>query len=279
MKYVGPHVSAAGGVRNAPLNAQKVGARAFGMFTKSPRRWAADQLDADEIKAFKSNLRKCGFTPARVLVHSGYLLNLADPEPAQWRDTREAFTDEVRRCGQLGLKTINTHPGRFGPKLDETKSLELVADSVNYALDKIPGVTILLENMSGGSWIGSRFEHLAAVIEQIENKKRTGVCFDTCHAFGAGYDVRTADALDATLKEFRRVVGMKHLKAAHLNDAKIEFAGQTDRHQTIGKGNIGKECFRAIMNDKRFENKPLILETPDPTQWPGEIKMLYRWAE
>jgi deoxyribonuclease-4 len=278
MKYVGPHVSAAGGLHNAPLNAKKVGATAFGVFTKSPRRWKADPLQPADIKAFKAAMKSCGYAPKLVLAHVGYLLNPAHPDTSQRRDTWKAFADEVLRAQQLGLRLINTHPGRFDAQTKAGTSLAWVSDCFNHALDKTRGVRILLENMSGASSIGSRFEHLAAIIDKVEDKKRVGVCFDTCHAFGAGYDVRTRDALNATMAELRKIIGTKYLKGLHLNDAKIEFDSGKDRHESIGKGRIGKTCFQLIMADKRFDNMPLILETPDEELWPREVKTLRRWT-
>jgi deoxyribonuclease-4 len=277
MKYVGAHVSVRGGVENAPLNAKAIGAGAFALFTKNPRQWAARPLTSENVDRFRANMKKAGFSAGHVLPHAGYLLNLARADRVQRRATWKAFVDETARCELLGLKYINIHPGMTKGEISEKKGLGWVADCLNYTLEQTSGVTAVLENTTHKFSLGYRFEQLAAIIEGVEDKQRVGVCLDTCHAFGAGYDVRTAEDLDATMKALRKVIPLKYLKGAHLNDSKADLGSHIDRHENLGKGKIGTECFRALMNDRRFDNIPLILETRDPDLWPREIKMLHRF--
>ncbi len=279
-KFVGAHVSAAGGVFNAPLNAQKIGARAFALFTKNQRQWRARALKEEEIKKFKENLKKVGISPEHVLPHDSYLINLGSPEPEKRRKSLQAFIEEVERCYQLGLKYLNFHPGSSLGKVSEEECLKIVADSLNEALSRTKGVILVIENTAGqGSSVGYRFEHIARIIELVEDKSRIGVCLDTCHLFAAGYDIRTQEAYEKTMKEFDEIVGFKYLKGMHLNDAKSELGSRVDRHHSIGKGNIGLEAFRFIMNDERLNEIPLILETIDPSIWKEEIELLYSLIE
>ncbi|WP_456420144.1 deoxyribonuclease IV, partial [Thermovibrio sp.] len=229
-KFVGAHVSAAGGVFNAPLNAQKIGARAFALFTKNQRQWRARALKEEEIKKFKENLKKVGISPEHVLPHDSYLINLGSPEPEKRRKSLQAFIEEVERCYQLGLKYLNFHPGSSLGKVSEEECLKIVADSLNEALSRTKGVILVIENTAGqGSSVGYRFEHIARIIELVEDKSRIGVCLDTCHLFAAGYDIRTQEAYEKTMKEFDEIVGFKYLKGMHLNDAKSELGSRVDR--------------------------------------------------
>jgi deoxyribonuclease-4 len=277
MKYIGAHVSASGGVENAPLNAARINARALALFTKNQRQWQAKPLSDANIQAFKTNLAAAGISPGAVLVHDSYLINLGHPDPEALARSRDAFVDEMRRCALLDLPLLNFHPGSHLRKIDETRCLTLIAESVNLALQAVPGVTAVIENTAGqGSNLGWRFEHLAAIIEQVEDKSRVGVCIDTCHAFAAGYDLRTFEASERTWAEFDAVVGFDYLRGMHLNDAKSEFGSRVDRHHSLGQGNIGWEAFRYLMQDERFDGIPLILETVDPSIWADEIQALYR---
>jgi deoxyribonuclease IV len=276
MKRVGAHVSAGGGVENAPLNAKKIGAKAFAMFTKNQRQWKAKPLTGDNIDKFKENCKECGYLPEHVLPHDSYLINLGHPEKEGLEKSRDAFLDEMQRCEQLGLKLLNFHPGSHLKKIEEDACLKRIAESINIALDKTKGVSAIIENTAGqGTNMGFRFEHLAAIIDNVEDKKRVGVCLDTCHTFTAGYDLRTKKAFKATMDEFEKVVGFKYLSAMHLNDSKPDLGARVDRHQSIGKGKLGVDPFRFIMNDKRFEEIPMVLETIDDTIWAEEIKLLY----
>ena len=280
MKYIGAHVSAAGGVENAPANAHGIGATGFALFTKNQRQWVAAPLTAAQIDAFRTACDQYGYTPAQILPHDSYLINLGHPEREALEKSRAAFLDEMQRCEALGLDQLNFHPGSHLQKISPERSLDLIAESINIALDKTRGVTAVIENTAGqGSNLGFAFEHLAYLIERVEDKSRVGVCIDTCHAFAAGYDLRTAEACDKTFAELERVVGFEYLKGMHLNDAMKILGSHVDRHTPLGEGMIGMECFRYIMQDARFDGIPLILETPDEQRWPEEIALLKSLAE
>jgi len=279
-KFVGAHVSTAGGVFNAPLNAREIGAKAFALFTKNQRQWRARPLTEEVIGKFRENLKRAGISPEMVLPHDSYLINLGSPDGEKRRKSLEAFVDEVERCYQLGLKYLNFHPGSSLGKVSEEECLKIVAESVNEAISRTKEVILVIENTAGqGNTVGYRFEHLARIIELVENKERIGVCLDTCHMFAAGYDIRTREAYEKTMKEFDEIVGFKYLKGMHLNDAKSELGSRVDRHHSIGKGNIGLEAFRLIMNDERLNGIPLILETIEPSIWKEEIELLYSLIE
>ncbi len=280
MKRIGAHVSAAGGVQNAPLNAQNIGATAFAFFTKNQRQWQAKALTDAQVEQFNLNMQKGGFHPSDVLPHDSYLINLGHPDAEKRQKSRHAFIDELNRCSQLGLIYLNFHPGSHLRLIDEGACLDLIAESLNRALEATEGVTAVIENTAGqGSNLGYRFEHLAYLIERVEDKSRMGVCLDTCHAFTAGYDLRTYEAYTKTMCSFEEIVGFKYLKAMHLNDAKPELGKRVDRHESIGKGKLGEDAFRFIMQDERMNEMPLILETIDSAIWPQEIKLLYDFCE
>ncbi len=276
MKYIGAHVSASGGVENAPLNAAEIGATAFALFTKNQRQWVAKPLSEASVDAFRSNCEEHGFAAEQVLPHDSYLINLGHPDAEALEKSRTAFADEMTRCQQLGLCYLNFHPGSHLNKIDEDACLARIAESINLALDATEGVTAVIENTAGqGTNLGHRFEHLAAIIDGVEDKSRVGVCLDTCHTFAAGYDLRTTADCEATFGEFERIVGFGYLRGVHLNDAKSTFESRVDRHQSLGRGNIGIEPFRYIMNDARFDGVPMVLETIDPDIWPDEIRLLH----
>ena len=279
MKYIGAHVSAAGGVANAPLNAQNIGATAFALFTKNQRQWKAKPLAPKDIAAFKENCRQAGYGPEQILPHDSYLINLGHPESAGLEKSRTAFQDEFRRCHQLGLQYLNFHPGSHLKKISPTESLSRIAESINLALDDTPDVTAVIENTAGqGTNLGYTFEQLAEIIQQVEDRSRVGVCLDTCHSYAAGYDIKTADGYNGVMAEFDRVVGLGNLKGMHLNDSKKGHGSRVDRHASIGQGELGEEPFRVLMEDPRLDGIPLILETPDDSLWAAEIKMLQEWA-
>ena len=280
MKYFGAHVSASGGTDNAPANAHAIGATAFALFTKNQRQWVAKPLTAGEIDAFRKACDTYGYRPEQILPHDSYLINLGHPEKEALEKSRAAFLDEMQRCELLGLDRLNFHPGSHLQKITEEESLDRIAESINIALDKTRGVTAVIENTAGqGSNLGFRFEHLRYLIDRVEDKSRVGVCIDTCHAFAAGYDLRTAEACDATFAELDRVVGFGYLQGMHLNDAMKILGSRVDRHMPLGEGMIGMECFRYIARDERFDGIPLILETPDETRWSEEIAHLKTFAE
>lgn len=276
MKYVGAHVSTAGGIENAPLNARKIGARAFALFTKNQRRWKAKALSAESIAAFKENCHKGGFNPKHILPHDSYLINLGHPETEGLSKSRNAFIDEMQRCEQLGLRYLNFHPGSHLKKISPAESLHRIAESINLALEQTDAVVAVIENTAGqGTNLGYRFEHIAEIIGQVDDTGRVGVCLDTCHSYAAGYDLKTPTGYAKVFDEFDRIVGRQYLKAMHLNDSKKERSQRVDRHASIGKGTLGWEPFRFIMNDPRLDDLPLILETPDESLWSREIEMLY----
>jgi deoxyribonuclease-4 len=275
MKRIGAHVSAAGGVQNAPLRAVEIGATAFALFTKNQRQWRAKPLQPDDIQAFRDNIETHGFPTESILPHDSYLINLGHPESEGLNKSRQAFLDEMQRCEQLGLTLLNFHPGSHLGQTSESTCLKTVAESINHALDKTRGVTAVIENTAGqGHTIGYRFEHLREIIDQVEDQSRVAVCIDTCHAFAAGYDIRTKEAYQETMKSFDQVVGLEKLKGIHLNDAKKELGSRVDRHDSLGDGLLGLEPFRLIITDSRLDSVPIILETPNPERWPEEIKLL-----
>ncbi|MEN8179296.1 MAG: deoxyribonuclease IV [Pseudomonadota bacterium] len=276
MKYIGAHVSASGGVQNAPLNAAAIGAKAFALFTKNQRQWHAKPLSDEAIRGFRDNLRQVGIAPEHVLPHDSYLINLGHPESEALEKSRNAFVEEMQRCELLGLQLLNFHPGATLRKISEEESLKRIAESINLALQQTRGVTAVIENTAGqGSTLGYCFEHLARIIEGVEDKSRVGVCLDTCHTFVAGYDLRCQAACDATFEEFERVVGFDYLRGMHLNDSKPDLGARVDRHQNLGQGKLGWAVFRYIMQDDRFDGVPMVLETIDDTLWADEILALY----
>ncbi|BCQ35772.1 deoxyribonuclease IV [Erwinia rhapontici] len=275
MKYIGAHVSAAGGVDKAVERAYELEATAFALFTKNQRQWRAAPLTDEVISAFRTACEKYHYTPGQILPHDSYLINLGHPVEEALEKSREAFLDEVTRCQQLGLTLLNFHPGSHLHQISEDDCLQRIAESINIVLDKTEGVTAVIENTAGqGSNLGFRFEHLAAIIDGVEDKSRVGVCIDTCHAFAGGYDLRSEEECVKTFADFERIVGFQYLRGMHLNDAKSEFNSRVDRHHSLGEGNIGKTVFSWLMKDKRFDGIPMILETVNPDIWKDEIAWL-----
>ena len=295
MKFVGAHVSASGGVDKAPLNAMAIGAKAFAVFTKNQRQWVAKPLETKTIDAFQKNLEASGILPKHVLPHDSYLINLGHPEVEKLEKSRDAFVDELERCRLLGLDKLNFRPGSHLvkiPKKDpeyldklmqaELSCLDVIAESLNRAIDATSDsdVKLVIENTAGqGSNLGYAFEHLAHIIDKVENKSRVGVCIDTCHMFTAGYDIRTRETYDKTWNDFDKIVGNQYLMGMHINDSKPKLGSRVDRHQSLGQGEIGWDAFRFIMNDPRMDDIPLVLETIDETIWAEEIKALYALIE
>lgn len=276
MKYIGAHVSAGGGVENAPQNAEIIGAKAFALFTRNQRQWVSKPLTDKSISRFKTHCNRCGFDPEYILPHDSYLINLGHPEQGPLEKSRSAFLDEMQRCEQLGLCYLNFHPGSHLNKMDPDHCLERIAESIDQVLGQTAGVTAVIENTAGqGTNMGYQFEHLARIIENVRDKSRIGVCLDTCHTYSAGYDIKTAEAFENTLQEFDALVGISFLKAMHLNDSKKAFGSRVDRHESLGLGSLGLEPFKFIMNDPRFDHIPMVLETPDPSIWAEEIRLLY----
>ncbi len=275
MKYIGAHVSASGGVENAPVNAHNIGATAFALFTKNQRQWVASQLTQEGIAAFKYNCEKFGYQPHQILPHDSYLINLGHPEQSALQKSRDAFLDEMQRCEQLGLDRLNFHPGSHLNQISEEQCLTTIAESINLVLNQTSGVTAVIENTAGqGTNLGFSFYQLKKIIDQVEDKNRVGVCIDTCHAYSAGYDIKTKAGFEKVFQEFKEVVGFRYLKGMHINDSKKELGSRVDRHDSLGTGNLGLEVFECIMNDDRFDGIPLILETPNDELWAEEIQLL-----
>lgn len=276
MKYIGAHVSAEGGVQNTPLVAHNIGARSFALFTGSSARWVSKDIPEDTAEKFKANCAEYGFKPDLILPHDNFLINLGSPDSKKLHLSRKSFLDEMRRCEQLGLTMLNFHPGSHLNQIEEDKCLALIAESINMTLDKTVGVTAVLESTAGqGSNLGWKFEHLASIIDRIEDKSRIGVCVDTCHSHSAGYDLASEEGYKTTWELFDSIIGADYLKAIHLNDNKRNLGSRIDRHEEIGKGTLGEEFFVRFVNDPRFDNMPIILETPNMEIWHQEIAWLY----
>lgn len=274
-KFVGAHVSAAGGVEQAPLNALAIGASAFALFVKPQRQWSAPPLSQATIAAFAANLAKAGITPANVLPHASYLINMATPDDAARARAIESLVGELEKCRQLSLPGLNIHPGSYLKEGTPEDGCARIADSIDRALAAVPDVAVILENTAGqGSYLGSRFEELALVIGKVANKSRVGVCLDTAHLYGAGFDISTPEGFARTFGEFDRIVGFSRLCGMHLNDTAVQCGSHTDRHACIGDGRLGWETFRMVMDDPRFDGIPLVLETPDPDRWADETRRL-----
>ena len=272
-KFIGPHVSASGGVFNAPINATEVNATAFALFTKNQRQWFSNPLSESEIEKFKTERERSGIDPQYILPHDSYLINLGSPDAEALEKSRNSFFDEMYRCQQLGLTMLNFHPGSHLKKISVEECLERISESINMALSKTKGVTAVIENTSGqGSNVGFAFWHIKRIIDGVDDKSRVGVCIDTCHTYTAGYDLK--NNYSSVWDEFDTEVGMNYLRAIHLNDSKKELGSRVDRHDSIGKGFLGMEFFKTIMGDRNLDHIPFILETPDETLWAEEIAML-----
>lgn len=279
MKYIGAHVSISGGVWNAPINAKAIGATGFAMFTKNQRQWKAKDLTDADIQKFQDAMKEGGYTAQQVLPHDSYLINLCNPEDEKREKSLNAFIDELQRCAQLGLDRLNIHPGSHLKTISEEAGLDRIAESINMAFEVTEGVSCVLENTAGqGTNLGYKLEHLAHIIDKVEDKSRMGICIDTCHAFAAGYDLRTAETTAAFFDQLDNIVGVDRLMGFHINDAKSAYESRVDRHESIGIGNIGIEPFKYIMGDARFNNIPLVLETPNDAIWAEEISQLKEFA-
>lgn len=276
MKYVGAHVSMSDGIGNTPVKAHEIGAKAFALFTRQPQRWKSSPLKATDIEAFKANCQQYGYSADYILPHDSFLINLGAPDAEKLAKSREAFLDELKRCEQLGLIMVNFHPGSHLNEMGTDECLDLIAESINWALAQTSGVKAVIENTAGqGSNLGFEFEQIAHIIDKVNDKSRVGVCIDTCHALAASYDLTTDEGYEQTWKDFDRIIGLKYLCGMHINDSKKGVGSRIDRHESLGKGALGEAFFKRMMNDPRLDNIPLILETPDDTIWAEEIKWLY----
>ena len=275
MKYIGAHVSISGGVENAPLNAARLGATAFALFTKNQRQWNAPKYTAEQIAAFKENCRIHNYTPAQILPHDSYLINLGQPDKEKRQRALAAFIDELERCAELGLDRLNFHPGSSLKAVDDEAGCRIIGETVRIALNEVPEVTAVFENTAGqGSNLGFTFEQLALMMEVVDMPERTGVCIDTCHAFAAGYDLASEEGYEWTMAQFARNLDFSLLAGMHLNDSKGALGKHLDRHESMGKGVLGEACFRRIAADIRLDGVPMILETPVPELWAEEIAAL-----
>ncbi|KAJ3028963.1 UNVERIFIED_CONTAM: DNA-(apurinic or apyrimidinic site) lyase [Siphonaria sp. JEL0065] len=284
-KWVGPHASAAGGPMKAVGYTARVGGQSFAMFLSSQRKWDRAPLTSEQIAAFKKECEEKRFNKSHIMPHGSYLINLGNPDKDKRAKGLEAFLEDVSRCDRLGIELYNFHPGSTVGECTPERSIALIAEGINQAIETTPNVIIVIENMAGqGNTIGRTFEQLHQIIALVHDKTRVGVCLDTCHMFASGYDIRTAVKFDAIMKDFDRIVGLKFLKAMHLNDSMTDLSSGKDRHDHIGNGKIGLEAFRFIMNDDRFNGIPMVLEVPvDPKTeiaiYSREIKLLYSLVE
>ncbi|MEW6448722.1 MAG: deoxyribonuclease IV [Bacillota bacterium] len=259
MPLLGAHMSIAGGVDQAIARGKSIGCRAIQIFTKSARQWLARPLTVEEVSRFKRAREESGIL---VFAHTSYLINLGASDDDLWAKSTASFIEEMERCAALELPYLVTHPGAG---MEEEEGL----DRIRVALDEIlkrtggSGVMVLLETTAGqGVTLGHRFEHLSWLIENSAHPERLGVCYDTCHTFAAGYDIRTPEAFTATFEAFDKIIGIDRLKAVHLNDSRGGLGSRVDRHEHIGKGKLGLEAFRLLLNDPRFRKLPMVLETP-----------------
>ncbi len=280
MKYVGAHVSVQGGVANAPLRAHEIGARSFALFTGSSNRWTSKAISDSEATLFAERCAEFGYSSELILPHDNFLINLGSPDAEKLEMSRKSFLDEMQRVEKLGLSMLNFHPGSHLKQIDENSCLDRIAESINITLELTSGVTAVIENTAGqGTNLGHRYEQIARIIDHVDDKSRVGVCIDTCHAYSAGYDIVTDLGYEESWKLFDDIIGKHYLKGIHLNDDKRELGSRIDRHASIGTGTLGEDFFRRFMNDPRFDDMPLILETPDTSIWAREIEWLYSLVE
>ena len=276
MKFIGAHVSATGGVQHTPLRAYEIGAKSFALFTRNASRWVSKPISDKDATKFKADCIQYGFESRHILPHDSFLINLGSPDADALKKSRDAFLDEFRRCEQLGLSLLNFHPGSHLNQIDTDACLDRIAESINLTLDVTTGVTAVIENTAGqGSNLGHTFEQIAHIIDKVEDKSRIGVCIDTCHAYSAGYDLLDETQYQKVWADFDNIIGAHYLKGMHINDDKKELGSRVDRHASIGEGTLGRDFFTRLVNDPRFDNMPLILETPNEEIWTEEISWLY----
>lgn len=284
-KRVGAHISAAGGAFNTFSNNSAINGKAFACFLKSQRKWTSPPLLDSDVAKFNEKAIEFSFDKKFILPHGSYLINLASSDVEMRAKSFDNFIDDLKRCHRLGISLYNFHPGSTVGKCSISQSITYVSESINRAHSLVPNVIVVLETMAGqGNVIGSKFEELRDIISKVEDKSRIGVCIDTCHIFSAGYDIRSKTAYEKTMEKFGNIVGFEYLKGVHLNDSKTGFNEGKDRHENIGKGKIGLNTFRYIMNDPRFDNIPMVLETPASESdsidvYSDEIKLLYSLIE
>lgn len=274
-KFIGAHLPAAGGVDRVPNYAREIGATAFALFVKPQRQWLASPLKKETIEAFRNQLRVAGIDASQVLPHASYLINMATPDEEARNRSIKSLEGEMGRCRELGLKSLNIHPGSYVRVGTPEEGCKRISDTINRVFLHEAEGKIVLENTAGqGSYLGARFEELAMIIERVDDEARVGVCLDTAHLYGAGFNIATEEGWQRMLEDFDRIIGFERLCGVHLNDTKVERGSHLDRHAVIGAGQLGWETFARIMRDDRFDGIPLILETPEPSVWAEEIRRL-----
>lgn len=273
-KFVGAHMSVSGGLQLAVSRAAAMGATSFGLFLRSQRQWAAKPLTQEAANLFRDACHQHNFAPHQILPHGSYLLNCGSPDATVLEKSRATLVDELKRCEMLGLVYYNFHPGSTCGVISREACMDLIAESINQAHKETTYVISVIENMCNqGNTIGGDFHELRGIIDRVKDKSRIGVCLDTCHAFAAGYDLATQEGFEKMMSDFESIIGLSYLKAVHLNDSKGKVGSHLDRHENIGRGNIGLDGFRRIMNDPRLDHLPMILETPE-TDYSVEISLL-----
>lgn len=261
---LGAHESISGGIENAFQRGRDDGCESLQIFTKSERQWSAKPLAPEALDAFRTASKGSGIPLSNVLVHDSYLINLASPDPVKLEKAKAAFVEEIRRCEQLGVRYLVTHPGSHVGS-GEDQAIETLVSSYNDCIHRSSGspVMILLETTAGqGTCMGYRFEQIAGILKGIKDRSRMGVCVDTCHIFAAGYDIRTPEGYEQVMQELDRVIGVKEVRAFHINDSKKELGSRVDRHEEIAEGFIGETAFRCLMNDPRWKDTIGVIETP-----------------
>ncbi len=280
MKYIGVHVDSLVDIARAPAIAAGLGARAFALSVADPARWKSPAIPQEQIDGFKQSCLEYGFSSRYILPHGRFVVNLGSPESFKLKLSRESMIDEMRRVQSLGLTMLNFHPGAHLKKITEDESIKRVCESLNIVLDQTEGVTAVIENTAGqGSNLGYSFEHIARIIEGVDDKTRVGVCIDTAHAYAAGYNLAAEDSYDDCWTRFGQLIGFEYLRGMHINDSIKPLGSRVDRHASIGAGLIGEAFFHRLMQDGRFDNIPLILETPDPGLWQQEVAKLYAFEQ
>lgn len=276
MALLGAHVSISGGIENAPLRGDELSCDTIQIFSKQQLRWKAKPLSEKEVAQYKENLEKSAIKS--VVVHDSYLINLGSPEREKLKKSRDAFLEEIVRAEYLHALGLVLHPGSHTNKISENDCVKLIAESITIMIDQTKGfkLKLLIENTAGqGFTLGHTFEHLAKIIEFVPDKNRVGICFDTCHAFAAGYDMRTEKAYTETFRKFHDSIGLDKIAVFHINDSKKGLGTGIDRHENLGYGCIGKDSFRFLVNDIRFKNVPMVLETPGGKEWfKANLKLL-----
>ncbi|GMR36401.1 hypothetical protein PMAYCL1PPCAC_06596, partial [Pristionchus mayeri] len=275
-KRLGMHASAAGSVSRAIHDARSIGCHSFALFVRNQRQWNSKPMEESVVQEWNRTIEDTGFPLHMILPHGSYLLNPGSPDAQKLEKSRDAMLEECKRAERLNIEMYNFHPGSSTGVGSQEDCIRTVAETIDYVLERTDKIKLVVETMAGqGHTVGGTFEEIRSILDQVKgNSKRVGVCIDTCHIFAAGYDIRTKEKYEETMEKFGEIVGFDRLMALHLNDSKSELGCNLDRHENIGKGKIGMEAFECIMNDKRFDGIPLILETPEG-DYANEMILLY----